>query len=142
MRHDFGSMWAALLAAFLGGLLAGCLDDGARDLDAFLSDPAYLESVKDDPSGPDLGPPLCSEVGNGASWRGNFLNQTMDTLAILWVRPDCGEDTMAQLPPGGSYPVNSFVGHVWRARNTDGVTVFQVKLADTTPPDLVLEVGQ
>ena len=142
MRHDFGSMRAASWAAILAGLLTGCLDDGARDLDAFLSDPQYLESIKGEPSGPDLGPPLCSEVGNGASWQGSFRNQTMDTLDILWVRPDCGEDTMAQLPPGGSYAVNSFVGHVWRARNTEGVTVFQVKLADATPPELVLEVAQ
>lgn len=142
MRHLPTRMPCTFLAAWMASLLAGCLDDGARDLDAFLSDPAYLESIKGEVDAAAVGPLLCSEVGNGAPWQGSFQSKADVPLGISWVRPDCGEDTLAQLEPGATYTFTSSIGQVWRARTLSGDLVYQVKLTDTSPVLLVIEVNE
>lgn len=124
-------------------LCVGCLDDGARDLDAFLVDPVYLASQQDaasppDAAGPDAGG-QCSTPGMELGRHVRFENQSAQSVTLIWVMADCREQRWFEMPPGASLEQDTFIGHVWRARLANGLQVFEVRIAEDTPP--VVSVG-
>jgi hypothetical protein len=64
-------------------------------------------------------PAVCSEPS--ATGRDTiFVNHCGVPIDIWWVRFDCAEVFYSRVDPGGSYTVNSYVSHVWRARMPPG----------------------
>lgn len=69
----------------------------------------------------DFGAPgtACSpSTGEAASI--TFVNATGEAGTVYWVDFQCREVSYGDIPPGGEKGQGTFVGHIWRLRNSAG----------------------
>ncbi|KAA0274298.1 MAG: hypothetical protein EDM79_08595, partial [Chloroflexi bacterium] len=57
-------------------------------------------------------------------------NQTAETLDVIWVDFDGGEESFTQLPPSGSETIGSYSTHVWRVYDGTGNLIGEFTLTE------------
>lgn len=69
--------------------------------------------------------------GNGtAEVQLTLANQTAETLDVMWVDFDGGEESFTQLPPSGSETIGSYSTHVWRVYDGTGNMIGEFTLTE------------
>lgn len=59
-----------------------------------------------------------------------IANQTAETLDVIWVDFDGGEESFTQLPPSGSETIGSYSTHVWRVYDGTGNLIGEFTLTE------------
>lgn len=113
-----------LLVAVLPVLGAGCLEGdpnpvGQAGTSGTPGSSGFTVGSSGSPTPPTVQPgTTCSGPGTQAVTL-TFENQTNNrSIDLLWVDQSCMEVTYASIGPGASHVQSTFVGHVWRMRDT------------------------
>jgi hypothetical protein len=116
-----------LVLGLLPGLATGCLEgdpnpigqSGTSGTSGTPASSGFTVGSSGSPTPPTVQPgTACSGPGTQAVTL-TFKNQTNNrSIELLWVDQQCTEVTYATLGPGASHVQPTFVGHVWRLRDS------------------------
>jgi hypothetical protein len=70
-----------------------------------------------------------------------FVNYTSRSVTVYWVDSNCMETSYKTLAAGESYVQPTFVGHVWRVRDTALLSTKIIEFAAQDTHDIVVPVG-
>jgi WD40 repeat protein len=80
-----------------------------------------------------IGIEICSEVGD-TDVTVTFINNTSQTVELLWIGYDCQEVSYGMLPPGTMVAQPTYVSHPWRVRNVATGAILAETVPDSSEP--------